>query len=66
MGLEKFSIAPLVQEEEEDYLLEGNVAGRTAQLEKQMHAAAKALEFERAAQLRDRIKRLREKDLGIT
>jgi len=30
-----------------------------------MHAAAKALEFERAAQLRDRIKGLREKDLGI-
>ena len=65
MGLEKFSIVPLVQEEEEDYLPEGNVAGRAAQLEKQMHAAAKALEFERAAQLRDRIKRLREKDLGI-
>ena len=65
MGLEKFSMAPLVQEEEEEYLPGGNVAGRAAQLEKQMHAAAKALEFERAAQLRDRIKRLREKDLGI-
>jgi len=61
MGLEQFSMAPIVQEEEEDYLSEGNVAG----LEKQMHAAAKALDFERAAQLRDRIKRLREKDLGI-
>ena len=65
MGLEKTSMAPLVQEEEEDYLLEGNAAGRAAQLEKQMHAAAKALDFERAAQLRDKIKRLREKDLGI-
>ena len=65
MGLEKFSMAPIVQEEEEDYLLEGNIAGRAAQLEKQMHIAAKALDFEHAAQLRDRIKRLREKDLGI-
>jgi len=36
-----------------------------ARLEKQMHVAAKDLEFERAAQLRDRIKRLREKELGI-
>jgi excinuclease ABC subunit B len=66
MGLEKSSMAPLVQEEEEDYLPEGNVAGLVAKLDKQMNAAAKALEFERAAQLRDRIKRLREKDLGIT
>lgn len=66
MGLEKFSMAPIVQEEEEDYLPEGNIAGLTAQLEKQMHVAAKALDFERAAQLRDRIKRLREKDLGLT
>jgi len=65
MGLEKFSLAPIVQEEEEDYLPEGNIAGLTAQLEKQMHAAAKALDFERAAQLRDRIKRLREKELGL-
>ena len=65
MGLEKLSMASLVQEEEEDYLPEGNVVGLAARLEKQMHAAAKALEFERAAQLRDRIKRLRKKDLGI-
>ncbi len=65
VDLEKFSIVPVVQEEEEEYLSEGSIIDLAARLEKQMHAAAKALEFERAAQLRDRIKGLREKDLGI-
>jgi len=36
-----------------------------ASLEKQMHDAAKQFEFERAAQLRDRIKALREKEAGV-
>ena len=62
---EKFQVVPVVEEEEEEYLTEGNVIDLAARLEKQMQAAAKDLEFERAAQLRDRIKRLREKDLGI-
>ncbi|MCZ6513238.1 MAG: excinuclease ABC subunit UvrB [Nitrospinae bacterium] len=62
---EKFSVVPVVEEEQEEYLTEGNVIDLAARLEKKMHAAAKDLEFERAAQLRDRIKRLREKDLGI-
>jgi excinuclease UvrABC helicase subunit UvrB len=30
-----------------------------------MHAAAKNLEFEKAAELRDMVKRIREKDLSI-
>ncbi len=34
-------------------------------LERKMHDAAKNLDFEKAAELRDRIKRLREKDLSI-
>jgi excinuclease ABC subunit B len=34
-------------------------------LEKKMHLAAKNLEFEKAALLRDRVKKLREKDLSI-
>ncbi len=63
--MEKISLVPMVEEEEEEYLTEGNVIDLAARLEKQMHAAAKDLEFERAAQLRDRINRLREKDLGI-
>ena len=36
-----------------------------AELEKKMLSAAKDLNFEKAAELRDRIKRLREKDLKI-
>ena len=65
VDIEKFSLVPVVEEEEEEYLTEGNVIDLAVRLEKQMHAAAQKLEFERAAQLRDRIKRLREKDLGI-
>jgi excinuclease ABC subunit B len=34
-------------------------------LEKQMREAAKALEFERAAEIRDRIRRLREREFGL-
>ena len=64
-GFEQSSVVPLVQEEEEDYFPGGNALSLISKLEKQMHAAAKNLEFERAAQFRDRIKLLREKDLGI-
>ena len=35
------------------------------QLEKQMREAAKNFEFERAAQLRDRVKALKQRDLGV-
>ncbi len=34
-------------------------------LEKQMREAAKALEFEKAAEIRDRVKRLREREFGL-
>ena len=34
-------------------------------LEKSMREAAKALEFERAAQIRDRIKNLRSREFGL-
>ncbi len=51
--------------EEEAYESGKTVAQLIAQLEKQMLATAKNLEFEKAAELRDRIKRLREKDLEI-
>jgi excinuclease ABC subunit B len=63
---EKFAVVPLVEEEEEEYNSKGNVNQLVARLEKQMFAAAKNLEFEKAAELRDRIKRLREKDLMIS
>lgn len=61
---EKFAIVPLVAEEEEEYL--GNLPKLIANLETQMYAAARNLEFEKAAELRDRITKLKEKDLGVT
>ena len=63
---EKFEIASLVAEEEVEYNNEGNIHQLIARLEKQMYSAAKNLEFEKAAELRDRIKRLRAKDLMIS
>ncbi len=61
----KSNLMPLVMEEEEDYLPIGNLSSSVRKMEKQMHTAAKNLEFEKAAHLRDRIKLLRDKDLGI-
>jgi len=63
---EKFAVVPLVAEEEVEYNKAGNVHQLIARLEKQMYSAAKDLEFEKAAELRDKIKRLREKDLMIS
>lgn len=64
---EKFEIASLmVAEEEEEYNASKNPQKLIAKLEKQMFAAAKNLEFEKAAELRDKIKRLRDKDLMIS
>ena len=54
-----------VMEEEETYESGKSVLQLIAELEKQMLSVAKDLEFEKAAELRDRIKRLREKDLEI-
>ena len=54
-----------VMEEEETYESEKPVLELIAELEKKMLSAAKDLDFEKAAELRDRIKRLREKELKI-
>lgn len=54
-----------VMEEEEDYESGIPVPQLIAKLEKRMLTAAKELEFEKAAELRDRIKHLREKELEI-
>jgi excinuclease ABC subunit B len=54
-----------VMEEEEEYESGKTIPQLIAQLEKEMLSVAKDLEFEKAAELRDRIKRLREKDLEI-
>ena len=52
----------LVAEEEAVYGADADVANTIASLERAMKAAVKALEFERAAQLRDRIRAVRQQE----
>ena len=56
---------PVVQEGIEDYIPESKLSVMLKSLEKEMKEAAKKLEFERAAELRDRIKALKEKGMGL-
>ncbi|SVD81830.1 uncharacterized protein METZ01_LOCUS434684, partial [marine metagenome] len=60
---EKFTLPPKEQEDEEQYISEKDAAKLIEKLEKQMHLAAKDLDFEKAAELRDRVKKIREKNL---
>ncbi|MEJ2639484.1 MAG: excinuclease ABC subunit UvrB [Desulfosarcinaceae bacterium] len=52
--------APVVAEEAPEYLSPDEMAERITALEASMQAAAKALEFERAAELRDRVRQLKQ------
>ncbi|HEX8142634.1 MAG TPA: excinuclease ABC subunit UvrB [Pyrinomonadaceae bacterium] len=56
---------PLNLEEYEEYTRE-NIDATIERLEAEMRAAARRFEFERAAELRDRIKYLRERELQMT
>ncbi|MFL6286317.1 MAG: UvrB/UvrC motif-containing protein [Pyrinomonadaceae bacterium] len=56
---------PLELDALEDYTA-ANIEATIARLEHEMRAAAKNLEFERAAEIRDRIKYLRERELTMT
>ena len=57
---------PEVEEEPEArYRSLDDIAGELKALEKQMREAAKALEFEKAAELRDRIRKLRAREFGL-
>ena len=56
---------PLELESIEDYTA-ANIEATIARLQHEMRAAAKNLEFERAAEIRDRIKYLRERELTMT
>ncbi|HEV2864571.1 MAG TPA: excinuclease ABC subunit UvrB [Pyrinomonadaceae bacterium] len=56
---------PLDLDRIEEYTA-GNIEATIARLEQEMRAAAKNLEFERAAELRDRVKYLRERELQLT
>jgi excinuclease ABC subunit B len=55
----------IAAEEEEVYGDESEIEKTIEKLEKEMKAAAKALEFERAAKLRDKIRALRQKELQV-
>jgi len=54
-----------VSEEKEEYYTKEELQERIKVLESEMREAAKRLEFEKAAELRDQIKRLKRKELGI-
>ena len=64
INYEKLATAPL--ELEEEPLLRKDFPRLIEKLEKEMYSAARNLEFAKAAELRDRIKKIREKDLMIT
>ncbi|NKB82522.1 MAG: excinuclease ABC subunit UvrB [Nitrospirales bacterium] len=55
----------LAAEEEAAFAVDGGIDSVIETLEKEMKAAAKALEFERAAKLRDKIRSLRKKELQV-
>jgi excinuclease ABC subunit B len=57
---------PLVRESPDEPVLDAaDVAERVAELRKEMREAARQLEFERAAELRDRIRALETRALGL-
>jgi len=56
---------PAAAEEEEGYRSIDQIEKDIKSLEKQMREAAKALEFEKAAAIRDRLKKLRSREFGL-
>ncbi|MYI76077.1 MAG: excinuclease ABC subunit UvrB, partial [Acidobacteria bacterium] len=60
-----YAEVPLVRERAAPFRTREERAAHVAELERDMHAAAANLEFERAAELRDRIRGLRQQDLGL-
>jgi len=62
---EKNTLTTQAEGEEDELVLMEDAPKLIKSLEKKMYLAAKNLEFEKAALLRDRVKKLREKDLSI-
>jgi len=58
--------APALREEREIFRTQADLDAEVARLESDMKAAAANLDFERAATLRDRVKTLRSRELGLT
>jgi excinuclease ABC subunit B len=59
------AVPEVAEEPEVLYRSLDDIEGEIKSLEKQMREAAKALEFERAGELRDRIKKLRAREFGL-
>jgi excinuclease ABC subunit B len=62
---EDYFTVPIAAEEEAEYISTVDIPRLIEHLEKEMRAAAKKQEFERAAELRDRIKKLREQEMAV-
>jgi len=56
---------PVAAEATEDYIPADEIPGMIRSLEKEMKAASKELRFEKAAEIRDRIRKLKEAELGV-
>ncbi|HLI30637.1 MAG TPA: excinuclease ABC subunit UvrB [Terriglobia bacterium] len=56
---------PAVDEQEDEMLSEDQLAETIARLEREMRQSAQQFEFEKAAQLRDRIKQLKDRAAGL-
>ncbi len=56
---------PVVAEKKAEYIARGDISEIIKDLEREMKEAAKRLDFEKAAELRDRIRELKSMDLGI-
>jgi excinuclease ABC subunit B len=61
-----YMTAPVLREEREVFRTQADLDAEIARLEGDMKAAAANLDFERAATLRDRVKTLRSRELGLT
>jgi excinuclease ABC subunit B len=53
-------------DDEDGFRTHGELEAHITQLQAQMKSAAANLEFEKAAALRDRVKQLRDRELGLT
>jgi excinuclease ABC subunit B len=60
-----YTVPAVSEAEPVEYVPRDQIPALLIQLEKEMRAAAKSLEFERAAELRDRIRALEQRRLGI-
>jgi excinuclease ABC subunit B len=61
-----YAVVPAVKESREAFKTQAEIDAEIARLEAEMKAAAANLDFERAATLRDSVKSLRSRELGLT